>query len=108
MPGHRWMWGKRRKRLVPVDVPSTCTIFVPMPVTDQCVDTQDKVVLTYVELQALKLVYLDDLTQHEAAMRMGLPRSTLWRILENARKKLIDALVNRKSILIAATEDGKC
>ena len=75
--------------MVFIDIPSTCVLYMPIPISQaqQCPEIpQDRVVLTYVELQALKLVYLDNLTQHEAALRMGLPRSTFWRILENARR----------------------
>lgn len=52
------------------------------------------------ELEALRLVHLEGLTQGEAAVRMGISRGTLWRILEGARRKITDALVNKKTIII--------
>ncbi|NPA69542.1 MAG: DUF134 domain-containing protein [Crenarchaeota archaeon] len=108
MGGRGWMWGKRRKRIIFVDLPSECVLYVPTDPRTVCLDDQSKIVLTYVELQALKLVYLDNLTQYEAAMKMGIPRSTLWRIIENARRKIVQALVERRPILIARSERGEC
>ncbi|MEF8847722.1 MAG: DUF134 domain-containing protein [Candidatus Thermoplasmatota archaeon] len=50
--------------------------------------------LTIDELEALRLVDLVDLTQQEAAQKMGVSRKTLWTDLHNARKKVTEALVN--------------
>jgi len=55
------------------------------------------------ELEALRLVYLEGLTQGEAAERMGISRGTLWRLLESARRKVTEALVNRKIIAITTS-----
>ena len=52
------------------------------------------VILTVEELEALRLVDLEDLTQEEAAARMGVSRKTLWNDLQQARKKTVSALVN--------------
>jgi len=53
------------------------------------------------ELEALRLVYLEGLTQQEASKRMGISRGTLWRLLDSGRKKLILALVMRRPIVLA-------
>ncbi|HEC89044.1 MAG TPA: DUF134 domain-containing protein [Thermoplasmatales archaeon] len=53
----------------------------------------ERVVLTLEELEALRLVDLEDLTQEEAAARMGVSRKTLWIDLQRARKKVVSALV---------------
>lgn len=58
------------------------------------------IVLTVEELEALRLVDLEDLTQEEAAARMGVSRKTLWNDLQRARKKVINALVNGYEIRI--------
>ena len=62
--------------------------------------TANTVVLTVEELEALRLVDLEDLTQEEAAVMMGVSRKTLWNDLQRARKKVVDALVNGYAIRI--------
>ena len=56
------------------------------------------------ELEALRLVDLEDLTQEEAAAMMGVSRKTLWNDLQKARKKVINALVNGYQIRIQGNE----
>ncbi|HID26190.1 MAG TPA: DUF134 domain-containing protein [Thermoplasmata archaeon] len=58
------------------------------------------ILLTLEELEALRLVDLEDLTQEEAAMRMGVSRKTLWNDLQRARKKVAEALVKGCTIRI--------
>lgn len=50
--------------------------------------------VSFAELEALRLVDLEGLTQEEAAARMGISRRSFWSDLESARKKVIHALVN--------------
>jgi predicted DNA-binding protein (UPF0251 family) len=52
------------------------------------------------ELEALRQAHLNGKTQEEGADDMGVSRSTFGRILESVHKKLADALVNRKTIII--------
>lgn len=58
------------------------------------------IILTIDELEALRLVDLEDLTQEEAAAQMGISRKTLWNDLQRARKKVVNALVNGYAIRI--------
>ena len=58
------------------------------------------IILSVEELEALRLVDLEDLTQEEAAAKMGVSRKTLWTDLQRARKKVIDALVNGYALRI--------
>ena len=51
------------------------------------------------ELEALKLCDLDDLTQEEAGVRMGVSRGTVQRILTAARKKTAMALSKGRAIV---------
>lgn len=53
--------------------------------------------LSRAELEALRLVDEQNLTQEQAAERMQISRGTLWRILQQARKKLISALNSGKA-----------
>ena len=52
------------------------------------------------EIEALRLVDLEDLTQEEAAAMMGISRKTLWNDLHKARKKVVNAIVNGYEIRI--------
>ncbi|MBF0299491.1 MAG: DUF134 domain-containing protein [Oligoflexia bacterium] len=60
----------------------------------------ESVILYADELQALKLSDLDCLYQADAANKMKISRQTFGRIIESARKKVVDALVNNKAIKI--------
>jgi len=52
------------------------------------------------ELEALRQAHLNGKTQEEGAEDLGISRSTFGRILENAHRKVADALVNHKTIII--------
>ncbi|MBD3246670.1 MAG: DUF134 domain-containing protein [Candidatus Omnitrophica bacterium] len=73
----------------------------------QCQNPEDLqgVVLGLDEFEAVRLLDLERCTQEEAAAQMGVHRSTVSRILESARRKIADALVNMKAIKI---EGGCC
>ncbi len=59
-----------------------------------------ELVLTLDEFEALRLADYDGLYQEAAAMRMGVSRQTFGRIVENARRKVADALVNGKALRV--------
>jgi len=61
----------------------------------------DDVVLTFDEAEALRLADLQGLYQQAAAQRMGVSRPTFSRIVESARRKTADALLNGKKLRIA-------
>ncbi|TET21356.1 MAG: DUF134 domain-containing protein [Candidatus Stahlbacteria bacterium] len=56
--------------------------------------------LSHEEVEALRLTDLEGLYQEEAAQEMGVSRATFGRILDGARKKLTDALINGKGIQV--------
>jgi predicted DNA-binding protein (UPF0251 family) len=60
----------------------------------------EEVTLTVDEFEAIRLTDLDGLYQADAAEKMNISRQTLGRILESAHKKIADALVNGKALLI--------
>ena len=57
------------------------------------------------ELEALRLVDLEDLSQEEAGQRMGVSRGTVWRLLQSARKKVISAIVQGRRLEISQPEN---
>ncbi|KXS40557.1 MAG: hypothetical protein AWU58_1912 [Methanohalophilus sp. T328-1] len=54
--------------------------------------------LAFEELEAIRLVDVDELTQEEAALEMGISRRAFWGELKNARKKVARALVEGQAI----------
>ncbi|MGQ9800527.1 MAG: DUF134 domain-containing protein [Candidatus Saccharicenans sp.] len=52
------------------------------------------------ELEAIRLADLDGLYQEQAAEKMGVSRPTFARILESGRKKVAEALINGKGLVI--------
>jgi predicted DNA-binding protein (UPF0251 family)/predicted Fe-Mo cluster-binding NifX family protein len=57
-------------------------------------------ILTIEELEAIRLKDIEDLEQEQCAVKMGVSRPTLQRIVESARRKITDALLNGKAIRI--------
>jgi len=60
----------------------------------------DPVYLEPDELEALRLVDLEGLSQEEAGERMGVSRGTVWRLLQSARRKTAQALSEGRPIRI--------
>jgi len=87
----------RPKCLRRIYIEPNITYFKPrgIPISDL-----EIVVLTLEELEALRSVDLDDLQQEQAAQKMGISRRAFWEELQNARKKVVDALINGKAIEI--------
>jgi len=52
------------------------------------------------EVEALGLRFIEKLDQEKAASKMGISRTTFWRILGSAGEKISDALINGKAIRI--------
>jgi predicted DNA-binding protein (UPF0251 family) len=58
-------------------------------------------VLTLDEVESLRLADLDGLYHEKAAEQMGISRATFGRIVQSARHKVADALINGKAIRVA-------
>jgi predicted DNA-binding protein (UPF0251 family) len=56
--------------------------------------------LSLEELEVVRLVDLEGLEQEGASKRMGISRRALWEDLQNARRKIVEALVKGKAIEI--------
>jgi predicted DNA-binding protein (UPF0251 family) len=52
------------------------------------------------EVEAERLVDLEGLSQKEAAEMMGVSRGTVWRLLQAARKKVAQSVVEGRPLLI--------
>ncbi|NVM53211.1 MAG: DUF134 domain-containing protein [Candidatus Helarchaeota archaeon] len=52
------------------------------------------------ELEAMRLVDGENLTQEEAGALMGISRGSIWRLLQSGRKKLITAIFEKREIRI--------
>ena len=57
------------------------------------------------ELEALRLVDLEGLSQEEAGGRMGVSRGTVWRLLQEARRKVTQALIEGRPITITPPQE---
>ena len=62
--------------------------------------------LSVEEIESIRLKDLEGLEQEECAQKMRISRPTFHRILESARKKLADALINGKAIQIEGGNFG--
>ena len=52
------------------------------------------------EMEAIRLADYEGLYQQECADKMGISRTTFSRLIESARKKIADALLNTKALRI--------
>lgn len=59
---------------------------------------QPIVILTLDELEAIRLRDLEKLTQEEAANKMSISQPTFYRLIESAREKVAEALVEGKEL----------
>ena len=71
--------------------------FIPNPQS-----SKDPIYLDPAELEVLRLVDLEHLSQEEAGERMEISRGTIWRLLQSARKKVIQALTEARPLFITS------
>ena len=60
----------------------------------------EEVIVTVDEFESIRLKDLEELDQTEAAKKMNISQPTFFRLLNSARKKIADAVVNGKAIKI--------
>lgn len=94
--GRRRRRGRRRGKRWIDQFPET-PYFRPQVPKGKTINTT---ILTLDELEALRLVDLEGLTQEQAAAQIGISRKTLWSDLHKARKKIVEALVKGYAIRI--------
>jgi uncharacterized protein len=64
----------------------------------------NSVCLSPVEIEILRLIDIENMTQQEAAAHMGVSRKTLWNDLKKARRKVAHALIHGHPICIAGRD----
>jgi predicted DNA-binding protein (UPF0251 family) len=52
------------------------------------------------ELEALRLVDMMGFSQEAAGEKMGVSRGTVWRLLQSARAKTVQALIEARSLIM--------
>ncbi len=60
----------------------------------------EEVCLGVDEMESLKLKFIEKMEQEDAAKKMGVSRTTFWRIFSSAGEKVSDAIINGKAIKI--------
>jgi len=96
-------WRRRRRRgrrgrfPKPVNIEKVPTVdkFTPTPQGNP-----EPIYIEAAELEALRLVDLEGLSQEEAGERMGVSRGTVWRLIQSARKKTAQALTEGRPLRI--------
>lgn len=91
----------RPRKLKQVNFEPEVTYFKPRAVP---LNKLEEVNLAIDELESLRLVNIEKMSQIEAAKNMGVHQSTFQRTLTRAREKLTDALINGKAIKIHGGE----
>ncbi|MFX0067954.1 MAG: DUF134 domain-containing protein [Promethearchaeota archaeon] len=75
--------------------------FTPAIPKDRVADyAHSPIFLYYDELESLRLVDLEGLSQEEAGEKMDVSRGTVWRLLEEGRKKIIRTLIEGRELFI--------
>jgi predicted DNA-binding protein (UPF0251 family) len=95
--GRRRRRGRRGRFPKPVrlGLPPSTTGFTPNTSTNS-----EPILIEQAELEALRLVDLQDFSQEEAGASMGISRGTVWRLLQRARKKTAQALTEGRGLKI--------
>ncbi|MCP4181032.1 MAG: DUF134 domain-containing protein [bacterium] len=86
---------KCRKIYIDIETESYC--FGPKRVP---MKQLEKVALTLDELQAVKFADLEGVYHENAGKRMGISRQTFSNLVKSARKKIADAIINQKVLII--------
>jgi predicted DNA-binding protein (UPF0251 family) len=97
-------WRQRRRRGRRGRFPKPISI-EKVPAVDKFTPTPqgnpEPIYIDPAELEALRLVDMEGLSQEEAGERMGVSRGTVWRLIQSARKKTAQALTEGRPIRIA-------
>jgi len=95
---HRRRRGRRGRLPKPINIekPPSIDRFTPAPQ-----QSPELIFIEPAELEALRLVDLEGLSQEEAGERMGVSRGTIWRLIQSARRKTAQALSEGRPLIIS-------
>lgn len=92
---------KRKSRNINADHSSIA--FKPVGIRRELLET---VIIYEDEMEAIRLADYESMYQQESATKMNISRSTFSRLVESARKKIADALLNQKAIIVEPRIEG--
>jgi len=98
MPWRRRHRQGRRGRFpkpVTIPIPSKVEQFIPEPRIPA-----RPITIEPAEIEALRLVDLEGLSQEQAGIEMGVSRGTIWRLLQSARRKVAQALTEGRTLAV--------
>ena len=98
----RYRRGRRGRFPKSVAIPNPTRVdrLVPTPQTNP-----NFILIEPAEVEALRLVDLEGLSQEEAGQKMGISRGTVWRLVQTARRKVAAALTEGRTLVIS-TQDN--
>ena len=97
MSRRRCRRGRRGRFPKPVTIPTPSKVeqFIPHPRIPA-----HPITIEPAEIEALRLVDLEGLSQEQAGTEMGVSRGTVWRLLQSARRKVAQALTEGRALAV--------
>jgi predicted DNA-binding protein (UPF0251 family) len=95
----------RRRRCKRGRIPKPITIAQPSPNTEWKPSAHAHTKPVHIdpaEIEAIRLVDLEGLSQEKAGEKMGVSRGTVWRLVQSARKKTAQALSEGRPLYITS------
>jgi predicted DNA-binding protein (UPF0251 family) len=102
--GWRHRHGRRGRHPKPINLPHPpqASTFSPTPQANPT-----PILIEPAEIEALRLVDLEGLSQEEAGAKMGVSRGTVWRLLQSARKKTAQALTEGRPLQVTTGQPSE-
>ena len=96
----RHRYGRRGRFPKPVTLGTIPPIssFIPNPTRGL-----KPVFIEFAEIEAFRLVDMEGLSQEEAGQRMSISRGTIWRLVQSARRKTVQALSEGRPIYVVTS-----
>ncbi|MET1160048.1 MAG: DUF134 domain-containing protein [Thermoprotei archaeon] len=96
---HRHRFGRGRP-MIPRFISRDYKELIFVPVSPSSANISNTIDIYPDELEALRLMYIEKKSIDEAASIMGISRGTFWRILDNGRRKVVEALVSGRPLRV--------